>query len=487
MLLEAIRRSALRQGDKPAYRCGTARLSYRQLWSGALRLAAALKAQGAGPVLVWGHKEPAVPLSFLACLLAGRPYVPCDVSCPPARAQSICRESGASLVLACAPLPPFGDTPVITPPAPAVLCAPGPLPAWEPPSSGDAYILFTSGSSGQPKGVRVTLANLEHFTAWFLSLPAMAETAGGVCVNQALYSFDLSVADLYPTWVAGGTLFALDTACQQDLTALYSALAESGGTRCTCTPSFIRLCLRDPRFCPQLMPRLRAVFFCGDVLPPRAAAALHQRFPGARLVNAYGPTEATCAVCAVELAFPLPPGPCPVGRAAGAAVRLCILDEAGRPLPAGRPGEICLVGPSVAAGYLGGAPGGFCTLQGSAAYRTGDQGFLKDGLLWFSGRRDRQVKYKGYRVEPAELEAALLALSGVRHAAVLALPGPGASVAGLAAFVEWAGRPLAPAALREQLARTLPAYLLPRRCVSLAAMPFTPAGKPDLRALKEFL
>lgn len=80
MLLEAIRRSALRQGDKPAYRCGTASLSYRQLWSGALRLAAALKAQGAGPVLVWGHKEPAVPLSFLACLLAGRPYVPCDVS-----------------------------------------------------------------------------------------------------------------------------------------------------------------------------------------------------------------------------------------------------------------------------------------------------------------------------------------------------------------------------------------------------------------------
>lgn len=493
MLLEAIRHNALHCGGRPAYRCSGAFLSYRQLWRGARRLADRLRAQGSAPVLVWGHKEPWVPLAFLACLLAGRAYVPCDSSCPPARAQGVCRQAGARLALACAPAPPPFGVPVWQLAAEggaAQANAGGPLaglPSWPLPPDRAAYILFTSGSSGQPKGVRVTLANLEHFTAWFLALPAMAETAGGVCVNQALFSFDLSVADLYPTWAAGGTLFALDAACQQSYLQLYAALAASGGRRLTATPAFLRLCLRDPAFCAQLMPQLGAVFCCGDLLPPKTAAALQLRFPGLRVLNAYGPTEATCAVCAAELASPLPPGPCPVGEAARAAAGLCILSEAGRALPEGRAGEICLTGPSVAAGYLGGEQGGFCTLNGAPAYRTGDRGMIKNGYLWFLGRKDRQIKYKGYRVEPAELEAALLALPAVRHAAALPLFGPGGAVAGLAAFVEWAGPPLDPAALQKQLALTLPAYLLPRRVLPLEAMPFTPAGKPDLRALKEFL
>lgn len=385
MLLEAIARHASQTPARPAYQNRTQTLTYGQLWRAARALAVRLRA-GTGPVLICGEKETGMPVCFLGCLMAGRPWLPVDPQQPAERLLKIRRLSGAADVLcwgshpAAAALgavqaePLFGAEELLDP---AQFAA-------DP--DRDAYWMFTSGSTGTPKGVRIPLSALENFVEWMLGLPAVAACGTGVSVNQARFSFDLSVADLWPTFAAGGTVWALETAEQGDLPALYEALGRSGARRLVCTPSFARLCLCDAAFCKDLLPHLETVFFCGETLAPRTVRTLEKRFEGLRILNAYGPTEAACAVAAVEVQGR--EGTLPVGRVADAASRLLILDEQGEPRPEGLPGEIAIAGPSVGSGYIGGEAGGFGRFNGEKLYRTGDEGVIRDGLLWHLGRRD---------------------------------------------------------------------------------------------------
>ena len=483
MLLEAIARHARLSPERPAYQNRTQTLTYGRLWRDARALAARLRA-GTGPVLVLGEKEAGMPVCFLACLMVGRPWLPVDPQQPPERLLKIRRLSGAADALCCGSHP--------------VAAALGAVRA-EPLFSGqellqperfaadparDAYWMFTSGSTGAPKGVRIPLSALENFVRWMLSLPAVAVCGAGVSVNQARFSFDLSVADLWPAFAAGGTVRALEPAEQKDLPALYAALGRSGAKRLVCTPSFARLCLCDAAFCRDLLPGLETVFFCGETLAPRTVKTLAKRFDGLRILNAYGPTEAACAVTAVEVQGR--EGVLPVGRVADGASRLLILDEQGAPLPDGRPGEIAIAGPSVGGGYIGGEGGGFGTFNGEKLYRTGDQGVIRGGLLWYLGRRDRQIKYKGYRIEPGEVEAAILAWEEVRAAAVLPIRA-GGEVRGLAAVVEWEKAPPKAAECAARLRRALPDYMLPRRWCAVEHMPVNGRGKCDFAALERML
>lgn len=483
MLLEAIARHALQTPARPAYQNRTQTLTYGQLWRAARALAARLRA-GTGPVLVCGEKEAGMPVCFLGCLMAGRPWLPVDPQQPAERLLKIRRLSGAADVLCCGSHPAaaalgavqaeplFGAEKLLDPAQFAVNPA------------RDAYWMFTSGSTGTPKGVRIPLSALENFVEWMLGLPAVAACGTGVSVNQARFSFDLSVADLWPTFAAGGTVRALEGAEQGDLPALYDALGRSGARRLVCTPSFARLCLCDAAFCKDLLPHLETAFFCGETLAPRTVRTLEKRFEGLRILNAYGPTEAACAVAAVEVQGR--EGTLPVGRVADAASRLLILDEQGEPRPEGLPGEIAIAGPSVGSGYIGGEAGGFGTLAGQKLYRTGDEGVIRDGLLWHLGRRDRQIKYKGYRIEPGEVEAAILAWDEARAAAVLPLRA-GGEVRGLAAAVEWEKNPPDPAECSARLRRTLPEYMLPRRWRAVERMPVNERGKCDFAALERML
>ncbi len=485
MLLERIAQNAALRGDAPAYRSASGSLSYAGLWNSACGLADRL-AGGSGPMMVCGDKEPLLPAAFLGCLLAGRPFLPCDDSAPPERLARIRQDSGAVTVLAPRPVAGLSGVQVLSPEGLAALAEQSagcfPIPADD---QRDAYWLYTSGSTGRPKGVRISVAALENFVGWMLSLPAVADCADGVTVNQARFSFDLSVADLWPAWAAGGCVRALSREEQSDLSLLYRCLGESGGSRLTGTPSFLRLCLCDPAFCRELLPELKTVFLCGETLPARTAARLHRRFPGVRLLNAYGPTEATCAVCAVEIP-PDTAGPLPVGRVSDAACRLLILGPDGRELPDGEPGEIALAGPSVGSGYVGEFAGGFSIREGQPLYCTGDRGEIRDGCLWCAGRIDRQVKYKGYRIEPGEVEQLLAGWPEVQAAAVLPLTLRD-EVLGLAAAVEWAGPPLPAEERAARLKAALPDYMHPRRWLELDRMPLTPNGKCDWNELKRRL
>ncbi len=483
MLLEAIARHARQTPARRAYQNRTQTLTYGELWRSASVLATRLRA-GTGPVLICGEKEAGMPVCFLACLMAGRPWLPVDPQQPQERLLKIRSQADPAEVLCCGSHAAAAALRAVQ--AEPLFCKSEALaPAQFAADPGrDAYWMFTSGSTGAPKGVRIPLSALENFVEWMCGLPAVAACGTGVSVNQARFSFDLSVADLWPAFAMGGTVRALEPAEQADLPALYEALGSSGARRLVCTPSFVRLCLCDTAFCRTLLPDLETVFFCGETLAPRTVKTLEKRFGGLHILNAYGPTEAACAVCAVEVQGR--EGSLPVGCAENAASRLLILDEGGAPLPDGAPSEIAIAGPSVGRGYIGGEAGGFGTLAGQKLYRTGDQGVLRDGLLWHLGRRDRQIKYKGYRIEPREVEAAILGWDEARAAAVLPIRA-GDEVRGLAAVVEWETAPLTPSECKARLRRTLPDYMLPRRWRAVERMPVNERGKCDLAALERML
>ena len=266
-------------------------------------------------------------------------------------------ESRARLVIAVRPLPSGVST------AAAVLdgsslaagmIPPGPTGVPRPVAPDDPYyVIYTSGSTGRPKGVQITSSALSHFVDWAISLTDDARAATDpVWLNQAPFSFDLSVMDLYCALATGATLHSIDAATVASPRRLHDELSSSDLSIWVSTPSFADLCLADPGFDASLLPRLGLFLFCGETLPTATAAALRERFPDALVVNTYGPTESTVAVTSVVIGpHYLTAAALPVGQAKPGTTIL-IRDENGADLPPGQPGEILIAGDTVSIGYL---------------------------------------------------------------------------------------------------------------------------------------
>ena len=442
MLLDRIRQNSRTLGRQPALMGEGEVVIWGDLWPMAASLAARLRRQGTGPVAVAGERAPWVPTAFLACLIAGRPYLPTPPSLPPGRREMMLARTGAQILERAEAEAGFAARENCVP-----LAAP----------EQTAYLLFTSGSTGSAKLVSISLANLEHFVGWAGSLPELNRAAQGVVAGQAAYTFDLSVADLYLALNRGGTHLALTAPELGRPADLFRRLEAAQPRLLVATPSLLRLCLLEGRFAPATLPRLEAVFSCGEVLPPRTARQLLARFPGLHLYNAYGPTECTCAVCASAITPDLCDAPLPVGLVAGAAAAITVED-----------GEIVLRGASVAPAWGG-------------VYATGDLGHICDGALYWDGRRDFQFKYKGYRIDPSEIEAALETLDTVARAAVLPRRDSRGQVRGLTAFVEGSGDGNS---LARALGQRLPGYMVPGQWRFLPSLPLNENGKCDRRALE---
>jgi D-alanine--poly(phosphoribitol) ligase subunit 1 len=495
---------------RPAVLARDGGVTYGQLLDRARRLAARLGA-GAAPVLVYGDKQPAMVVALVAALERGRPYVPLDAASPPGRIVRILDAvRPADAVLAQPATPALAReltargirTVMLDPLAAAGVVADGDVtPALPTPSPGDAeapvYILFTSGTTGEPKGVPIPHRALRHFTDWLLAVHAFAPGAE-TFLNQAPLAFDLSVMDLYGALLTGGALFTLAREELGDPRQLFRRLDGAPLTVWVSTPSFARVCLAEPRFAQPMLPALRRFLFCGETLPVGVAQALEARFPRAEIWNMYGPTETTVAVTGVRITAAMVAAgrPLPVGLPApGVDVWIADPDDPATRLPHGSRGEIVITGAQVAPGYLppGEGSGGFITLDdGRQAYRTGDLGRIDpdDGLLSCAGRLDRQIKLHGYRVELEEVEARLRAMPGVTDAAVLAADRDGRPDHLIAAIVGPSlpdgGRELA-RLVRAALAEWLPDYALPRLAHRVAALPLTANGKVDREALRAML
>ena len=465
--------------DRPAHVSGPRTLTYGELGEHSDAVARHLVETLPGdcaPVAVLGHKEPEMLIAFLGAAKAGRSYVPIDTSLPAQRQERIVTLAGAGAVL--------------TPELVQGLSSPGAsLPPQPKVDSDPYYVIFTSGSTGDPKGVVITYGCLTSFLSWMLTehdfIPGR-ETF----LNQAPFSFDLSVMDLYLSLATGGTLFSLTADDVASPRHLYGALERSGATAWVSTPSFAQLCLAEPAFTSTMMPEVRRFLFCGETLSPGVAVQLMERFPSAQVWNTYGPTEATVATTSVrvtrELVGQYPDLPVGVPKPG-----TCVLiqDDTGGRLPDGQRGEVVIAGPNVSPGYLG-ARGlterAFFDLDGQRAYRTGDYGRVVGGMLFFDGRIDDQVKLNGYRIELGDVEANLRADPQVRDAVVVPVSRPGHGDS-LAAFVI-ASAPSTDGlgtvrALRARLAARVPAYMLPRRFVLVETFPMNGNGKADRRAL----
>jgi D-alanine--poly(phosphoribitol) ligase subunit 1 len=483
-LIEQIDHWALMAPKAIAHISGDQRLTYDELRRRSDALAAHLARRfgdNRAPIAVLGHREPEMLIAFLGVVKSRRPYVPLDTVLPQQRIDKILAISRPALLL--------------TPEEVTKLSSSAaPVPAARTERDDPFYILFTSGSTGEPKGVIITLGCLEHFVAWMLEEQKFVPL-GETFLNTAPFSFDLSVMDLYCSLATGGTLFSISRDLVANPKMLYRALENSGVTAWVSTPSFVQMCLVEEKFTEAMLPRIRRFLFCGETLAAQTAARLLERFPRARVWNMYGPTEATVATTSVPIDHSILEkySTLPVGSAMP-GTDVFVANGSGETVPENEPGEIVIAGPNVSPGYLERADltaSSFFEHCGRRAYRTGDQGRLHDGLLFFEGRMDSQIKLSGYRIELGDVEANLLALPAVREAVVTPVIKNGAAQS-LAAFVVLSSQTETShfqltQSLRQQLADRLPVYMLPRKFVFRDAFPLTANGKVDRAQLAQSL
>ncbi len=480
-----VARQAERTPDAVAVSSGDARLTYAELEREAGRLAGRLRERGVGPetrVGVCLERSLELPVALLAVLRAGGAYVPLDPGYPAERLAYMLADSGVRLVLTqerlLDRLPELGaETLLVEAPSPeqegreedTVEVSPDNL----------AYLIYTSGSTGRPKAVAVPHGALASHLAWMQRAYPMG--AAERLLQKTPLSFDASVWEFWAPLLSGATLVMAGPEAHRDPAGLARLVAAEGITALQVVPSLLRALLEEGGL--EEAATLRRLFCGGEALPAELAART-AALTGAEVVNLYGPTE-VCIQSVTHRYAGSEAGPTvPIGRPVD-GVRARVLDRGGAPVPAGVAGELCLGGVQLARGYLGRpeltaerfVPDAYAGEPGARLYRTGDRvRWLADGVLEYLGRMDEQVKVRGFRIEPGEVEAVLLAHPGVRAAVVVAREG---ALVGYVAGTAGAGE------LREQLRASLPEHMVPSALVVLESLPLTPSGKLDRRALPE--
>jgi amino acid adenylation domain-containing protein len=495
-LHDLVAAQAQRSPDAVAVESAGESLTYRELRQRAAELAECLQALGIGPDIPVGlcaERTPSLVVGILGILTAGGAYLPLDPELPRERRRSLLSEASASCVITDAHYASeWADTPVRVltlgaAESPHALPVTTRRPWAEPAVTPDhlACILSTSGSTGRPKMVAVPHRGLvNRLTA---TVEAFGIASGDAILQRTSISFDVSIGEIFTALIAGARLVQVPPGDHRDPAALRRLASEHGISFLDFVPSLLEAFLDGG----GPLPALRGVFVGGEALPS-ALAARCAAVLGWAPVNMYGPTEASIDV----LWHTWQPGDAaratvPLGRPI-AGCTVAVLDRHLEPVPAGVPGELWIGGACLARGYLGRhdltaerfLPDPAATEPGARLYRTGDlTRRLADGEIEFLGRVDHQVKIRGIRVEPAEVEAALRVLEGVRDAAVVAV-GSGSDLR-LAAYVVPADPAAPPRSLRAALAGVLPEALVPSSFTLLAALPRTAGGKLDRRSLPE--
>ncbi|WP_405165478.1 amino acid adenylation domain-containing protein [Nocardia sp. NBC_01499] len=476
-------RQAALTPDAVAVSAAATELTYRELADRAARLSARLRRAGAGPASVVGVFLPRGTdwvVALLAVVKAGAAYLPIDTESPAARVDYLLDDAAACLVLTDG-----SSRDRLSAETVRILLIdqqddPGPIPQQSPPAAEAVlYLIYTSGSTGRPKGVAVSHTGFGNLVRWHLD---RYPTGPGDRIGQlASSAFDAAGWEVWPALLSGARLEICPDQVVRDPDALMSWL----GDRC-CTQAFAPTPLAERLIGLPLGERtpLRILRTGGDVFRPAPTAD-----PGVPVVNHYGPTENSVVATATQ-ALRAPWAENSLGRPI-TGVRAYLIDRHFRLVPRGAAGELCLGGSSVAVGYWRKPgqtaerflPDPFAGEPGARLYRTGDRArWRSDGTLQFLGRLDEQVMVRGYRIEPAEVEAALLTDPSVAQAVVVSGEGRTGQPM-LVGYVVPAGTSVDTEELRARLSADLPAYLVPQAFVTVDSLPMTTSGKLDRKRL----
>ncbi|WP_252231654.1 D-alanine--poly(phosphoribitol) ligase subunit DltA [Clostridium sp. ZBS15] len=454
------------------------------------------------PIIIYGNKENLMMAVMIAALKSGRAYVPIDISYPQERVEAIISEVNSKIIIDFSEGNIFDNILVLK--EKEIKEIVNEYSGLEVKAENwvkedeNAYILFTSGSTGKPKGVQISSNNLDNFVEWIADYLNLDENEE-IFMNQAAYSFDLSVASIYPALCYGKILHGFSKNTLSNLKQMFNNIKKSDINIWVSTPSFAGMCITEINFNSNMLPKLKAMVFVGEVLPKPLCEALLNRFPNTRIINGYGPTEATVAISINDMNKEVleQDGSLPIGYPMKNSI-VKIIDENGNSLKDGEKGEIIIVGPSVSKGYFNNEEitkksfyydeydGKRCR-----AYRTGDLGYYVHGKLYYCGRKDFQIKLNGYRIEIEDIENNLVKVSNVKNASVVPVNKDG-KIAYLTAFIELkkdnglSGLKNG-IMIKKELSELIPSYMVPRNIKIVKEFPTNINGKIDRKKLAEEL
>lgn len=465
--------------ERVAVRHKDEELTYQQLMDESSKLAHLLQ-DNHKPLIVYGHMSPYMLVGMIGAIKAGCGYVPIDTSVPSERVNMIINKVQPDIIFNTSDTQ-LNHSNIQELTIQSIQDSDNPTLFDSQMGLTDVvYTIFTSGSTGEPKGVQIEYASLIEFAKWMVSLN---ESEGSQeWLNQAPFSFDLSVMAIYPCLTSGGKLNLVDKEMINKPKLLNEMLVNTPINAWVSTPSFMEMCLLLPNLNESSYPSLNHFFFCGEILPHRTAKALLDRYPSAVVYNTYGPTEATVAVTGIKLTPEVIEtyNPLPVG-VSRPNTSLFTTDE----------GELVIKGNSVSLGYLDNkekTDAVFNFEDGLRIYHTGDKAIEKDGQWFIQGRIDFQIKLNGYRMELEEIETQLRQSEFVRETVVVPVYKNNKVIHLIGAVVpteEVRDDLEMTRQIKSELKSRLPEYMIPRKFVWMKQLPLTSNGKLDRKQVAE--
>jgi len=417
------------------------------------------------PIIIYGHKESDFIVSMVACMSLGFPYIPIDTIYPKSRVDKIKKIVGSAVTInTIEKRVDFNKNNIST-----TYLLSDPI----------VYIIFTSGSTGEPKGVQITQSSILDFQKWLESDFGFSKNS--VFMNQAPFSFDLSVYEFMGFLSLGGAIILNSKDLIEHHIEYFERLKKYSCDVWVSTPSFISKLLLSDVFNENNLKSLKTFLFCGEVLPANTVKRIKNSFSKSKVLNSYGPTEATVATTLVEITKEILekyPKSLPVGYVKDkTTINLLNIDEQNI-------GEMEIVGDNVSIGYFKNEELNsqkFEKKYSKRSFRTGDFGYFKDNLLFFANRKDELVKLHGFRIEIGEIDKEILTNQNIEEAITIALK-RGTEVVKLISFIISKNK-IDIEELKNSISKNLPYYMVPSDIVQIESFPYNTNHKIDKNEL----